>query len=143
MRIYAALHAPSTTIGRTVTPIMQPLGGTVTTSSPMIPTVVHGLEPENLPSTSGAQWSSSHGGRARRYRSTRRTPHPGRLHRTPVIGSLPRQVAAVYEDRSTRSISPIAGPSTPDHAPTTCLASLSARDAFMGHPDDKDDGMGE
>ena len=109
----------------------------------MIPTVVHDLDLGDLPSTSGAQWSSSHGGRARRYRSTRRAPHPGRLHRTPVIGSLPREVAAVYEDRSTRSISPIAGPSAPDPAPATCSTSLSARDVFMGHPDNDDDDMGE
>ncbi len=124
--IYAALHAPSVPVDPP-TPIPGRSSSPTPTCSFTIVLSAPGVFVS--PTTS---WSSTYGGRARRYRSS---SSRGRLPRTPVSSSLPRDAAAAVEDRPTRALPPVVSPVGPP--PTASTApSTDTRDVFMGHPDD-------
>ncbi len=137
--VYAALHAPAITLDQPVVPTSPPPTATFTCSYSIVTS-----SPEVDVDTPTSSWSMTYGGRARRYRPSRCTSRPRRLHRTPVIGRLPLDLAAAYEDRPTRAMSPVVGPVSPHPRPTTAGSSASpspdTRDVFMGHPRDR---MGE
>ncbi len=137
--VYAALHAPAITVDQPAMPSTQS-----PTTSPTCSYSIITSTPEVDTEASASSWSLAYGGRARRYRPSRCTSRPGRLHRTPVIGRLPLDAAAAYEDRPSRALSPVVGPASPHPSLTATGSSASpssdTRDVFMGHPRDR---MGE